>query len=671
MKSLLFSNHLLCWVVVMCGCGSLFSGSRCLAAVPSAPTDCVAIPEYAGSRAITVKWSDTSADEMRFEIERSTNGTIWSQVGQVGPGFEWWKDTNATDKTKTYQYKVSAVNDDGWSAASNSFGTSVAAKWPLVNGSHEMRTGFGDAATGNFWKFHEGIDVLANGHGGQDVRVFRGGVVEENWGEHGGSLAVKVDVGGGKFEYDYYLHISNRTPAKGAVLPTGQTIAKISTTAYADNWRHLHLTTMNAWHGSSATAGVKEDGTTLMNPFLRFDSAGDRDPLTKKPLLKDNNGDGKTFLFRNQATGAEINYNPKTSPLKNKVDIMVEAFDQMTTQLGYDQTPYQVGYWIDALDAGGKDVRSAASPYVLVEFDDNFFPDASLGTAAAKTNLLSTIYDTNKPATTPAHNGTAYPFGNVYNHFTVTNTDTTTGRVAGMKKDQHWNTKAKDDGQAATVAHANYAGKPMAANNGQARFKDGKYRIHSMLWDVRGASSLSDETFNVVVDNFNKVKTGKKNSPINEASVFVPGDEIYLTDLDEYENSIMNVYLIDRGLTGGSLFEIEDDLSYSGMPLVQILGNELIAQELHLGAADYWLFDSDLGLDYDDLSNPWPLIWSDIDLNWAYHDFYVAIDYDMDGLFTIGLDPLSEFTVVPEPATLLTFFVAFNLILRGRRYLTA
>jgi large repetitive protein len=84
--------------------------------VPSAPT---------GSRAtaisrsrIDLSWSDTSANETRFEIERSTTGRPFELVATVGANSVSFVDTGLRART-TYTYRIRACNQLGCSAPSN------------------------------------------------------------------------------------------------------------------------------------------------------------------------------------------------------------------------------------------------------------------------------------------------------------------------------------------------------------------------------------------------------------------------------------------------------------------------------------------------------------------------------------------------------------------------
>src|SRR5262245_26248837 len=84
----------------------------------------------------------------------------------------------------------------------------VPATWPVPD-SHEMGFSFGTGSLVSTFRFHEGLDIMADGKGGQKVVAVRDGTVfwkDAAW--LGGYLVIEVDVGGGKTEWDAYLHIS-------------------------------------------------------------------------------------------------------------------------------------------------------------------------------------------------------------------------------------------------------------------------------------------------------------------------------------------------------------------------------------------------------------------------------------------------------------------------------
>jgi hypothetical protein len=84
--------------------------------LPAAPT---ALAATALSRSqIRLTWTDASDNETGFRIERSTNGTSFSQIATVGVGVTTYTSTGLS-KNRTYWYRVRAYNAAGDSASSN------------------------------------------------------------------------------------------------------------------------------------------------------------------------------------------------------------------------------------------------------------------------------------------------------------------------------------------------------------------------------------------------------------------------------------------------------------------------------------------------------------------------------------------------------------------------
>jgi hypothetical protein len=69
---------------------------------------------------IDLTWTDHSADEDGFEIERSLDGVNWPSepTATVGPNVENYSDMGLTNKT-TYYYRVRAFGPFGYSDYSN------------------------------------------------------------------------------------------------------------------------------------------------------------------------------------------------------------------------------------------------------------------------------------------------------------------------------------------------------------------------------------------------------------------------------------------------------------------------------------------------------------------------------------------------------------------------
>src|SRR5207244_13195144 len=67
---------------------------------------------------IDLSWTDNSANEDGFRIERSTDGTNFAEIATVGPNVTTYADTGLT-RNKQYYYRVRAYNSAGTSAYSN------------------------------------------------------------------------------------------------------------------------------------------------------------------------------------------------------------------------------------------------------------------------------------------------------------------------------------------------------------------------------------------------------------------------------------------------------------------------------------------------------------------------------------------------------------------------
>jgi predicted phosphodiesterase len=85
-------------------------------AAPAAPSTLSAIT-VSGSQ-INMSWTDNSSDESGFKVERSTNGSNFTQIGTTNANVATYSDTGLTSGTK-YYYRVRSYNATGDSAYSN------------------------------------------------------------------------------------------------------------------------------------------------------------------------------------------------------------------------------------------------------------------------------------------------------------------------------------------------------------------------------------------------------------------------------------------------------------------------------------------------------------------------------------------------------------------------
>jgi predicted phage tail protein len=83
---------------------------------PNAPSGLVATA--ISKTRIDLAWTDNSNNETGFKIERSTNGTTFSQIATVGVNVTTYSN-NGLKGNKTYWYRVRAYNGTGNSGYSN------------------------------------------------------------------------------------------------------------------------------------------------------------------------------------------------------------------------------------------------------------------------------------------------------------------------------------------------------------------------------------------------------------------------------------------------------------------------------------------------------------------------------------------------------------------------
>jgi len=84
--------------------------------VPSAPSNLTAKVQKHGH--VTVEWKDNADNETAFQVERSTNGTVFAVIAITAANTTKYKDTTAADK-QVYYYRVAAKNNVGPSSYSN------------------------------------------------------------------------------------------------------------------------------------------------------------------------------------------------------------------------------------------------------------------------------------------------------------------------------------------------------------------------------------------------------------------------------------------------------------------------------------------------------------------------------------------------------------------------
>lgn len=88
------------------------------AVVLNTPTNLMTAP--LGTRRVELQWTDNSAGELGFVIQRRvTSGTVFSQIGMVGPNETVFIDTTGLVGGSSYTYRVAARGQFGLSGWSN------------------------------------------------------------------------------------------------------------------------------------------------------------------------------------------------------------------------------------------------------------------------------------------------------------------------------------------------------------------------------------------------------------------------------------------------------------------------------------------------------------------------------------------------------------------------
>jgi hypothetical protein len=640
-------------------------------AAPLPPTATTAVPTYDASRNITIKWTDNSLDETGFTVERSVNGGLFAPFMSVGSNTTSLVDTSVKSLSDTYTYRVFATNNDGDSTPSSPFGGGIAVTWPLANASHQLMQGFADGSANSALKIHEGLDIFATGTL-STVAARSGKVVEVNTPPVGnptqGYVTVEVDTGGGNKEYDLYIHVNTIGVAVNDVVPEGKVlatqIAQFDGTGTSD---HLHFSVMRNTVGSATTNSAFEK--LWLNPLARFTKAADRDPLQKTPGLFDSNGDGRTVILTPSGqTTPPGNFQDKTTnAVQGDIDIIADVRDQMNNTFRQASAPNKVGYHVKGLFNQGvtsHSVRTAADPYILATFDDNWFNDRPFFN-----NKFTTVYADDGTSALPTdaafdqllripktNNNTLFPFTKQY---TVTNTKGNDGRVANVDTGQYWNTNAKDiSARSDTNAAANFAGDPDATKNAEARFKDGDYEVHIISADlVNTADSISGK---YRLDNWGQTALPGHGGAAPPAPAGTP--PLY----DISNTSFLITDLLPEVANVNDIFNLGDHVGASGTQYYP----DLLMQAYIFPHQTEW-FNGDLLIG----SVADQFVLSDSNGQVALTDTWVAsqtgtfdliIDYDRDGKFSATLDGLGGFEVVPEPA-IASMLAAAGLLLGLRR----
>jgi hypothetical protein len=114
---------------------------------PAAPGSLSATAAANQVNQIDLTWSDNSANETSFKVERSPDGANWSQLASLNADVTSYADAGLTCGT-TYHYRVRAANAAGNSGYSNTVNAAVAACTNLTT----LNEAFTSASTPTGWK---------------------------------------------------------------------------------------------------------------------------------------------------------------------------------------------------------------------------------------------------------------------------------------------------------------------------------------------------------------------------------------------------------------------------------------------------------------------------------------------------------------------------------------
>ena len=92
------------------------SSATTLNVPPAAPGGLVA--RSVSSSEIDLTWTDYSSNETSFKVERSLDGSLWTEIASVNANASTYSSTSLTASTTCY-FRVRAFNSGGYSAYSN------------------------------------------------------------------------------------------------------------------------------------------------------------------------------------------------------------------------------------------------------------------------------------------------------------------------------------------------------------------------------------------------------------------------------------------------------------------------------------------------------------------------------------------------------------------------
>lgn len=287
--------------------------------VLAAPTNMYA---EAGADAFALSWSDNSPNESDFHIERSTDGSNWTEIAVVPANVTIHWDSGLAPGTYSYRVQAHRHSDGAVSDYSTS-APSLLVAYP------------GGSQTGMFWQYPTGQVVMWRMNGAQKLTGLQVSYVNSEW---------KV-VGRGDFDGDGHMDLVWQYPTGPVVvwfLVDGAFKGSTYLSTDLSVWRVVSAADFNG-DGRPDLVWQHPQGTVvvwLMNGVVK--TAGiwlsRNSTVWKVVACGDLNGDGNTDLVWQHPEGS----------------VQVWFFNQ-TTYVGHGQVYYGVSPWtvVGAVDVNG------------------------------------------------------------------------------------------------------------------------------------------------------------------------------------------------------------------------------------------------------------------------------------------------------------------------------
>ena len=335
-----------------------------IAALPDAPSALQATTTSPSQ--ITLTWNDNSDDEGDFHVERSPDGSIWSQIATVGANSTSYQDASLPCSTM-HHYRVRAHRhgDDAYSAYSNTGSSATASCPPVVAAGADQTVDEGalvSLAPATFTDLDAGDTHTASidwGDGSgpgvgavdQEARVVSGSHVYADDGTYTVVVTVTDDAGISGSD-SMAVTVNNAAPSVEVgpdhVVDEGEPVSLAPTTFTDYGTADTHSATITWGDGTAA-----EPGTVTESPFGPPGSTAGANGTVSSSHVYDDDGSYTVTVTVTDDDGASMP-GGLTVTVHN-VPPLVEAGPDQTVELG-------IPINVDAsfTDAGSADSHTAS-----------------------------------------------------------------------------------------------------------------------------------------------------------------------------------------------------------------------------------------------------------------------------------------------------------------------